>query len=213
MEDLRAIVLADGEPIAGPLGIPDTALVIAADGGLALAPVLGLDVDIVIGDMDSVAPEDLAAAEQAGVRIERYPADKDATDLELALDAALAAGATDITIVGGAGGRIDHLLANALLIADDRYAGAHLLWITGAERVVVCDAARPASLDGRVGDVISLIPVHGSVHGATSSGLRWPLEDEELPAASTRGISNEMTHTTATVSVSVGTLLVVQEAA
>ena len=84
MDDLRAIVLTDGDPVAPPIPLPTDATVIAADGGLRLSPILGLRVDVVVGDMDSVSAAELAAAEQAGARIERHPTDKDATDLELA---------------------------------------------------------------------------------------------------------------------------------
>jgi thiamine pyrophosphokinase len=205
----HAIVLANGDPVAGPLALPDDAVVIAADGGLALAPGLGLAVDVVVGDMDSVAGTDLERAERGGARVERHPTDKDTSDLELALDTAIEGGADDITIVGGAGGRLDHLLANAMLLAADRYADVSLRWLTGTETVVSCSTGRPALLSGTSGDLVSLIPVGGEALGVTTSGLRWPLDNGGLAPGSTRGISNEMTATEATVAVDEGRLLVV----
>ena len=209
MDHQRAIVLANGDPVAGGLQLPDDALVIAADGGLALAQALGLSVDVVVGDMDSVTPDDLDAAERSGARIERHPRDKQATDLELALDAAIAAGATEITIVGGTGGRLDHLLANALLLTAHRYAAITLRWTNGVHTVWPCDTARPVHLHGHRGDLVSLIPVGGAAHGMTTTGFRWELDGDDLIHGSTRGISNEMTATEATVAVSRGRLLVV----
>ncbi len=90
------------------------ALVIGADSGVEHAAALGRHVDIAVGDFDSVSPAALAAAEAAGAEVLRHPPDKDATDLELALDLAVARGARRITVVGGHGGRFDHCLANAL---------------------------------------------------------------------------------------------------
>ena len=69
---------------------------------------------------------------------------------------------------------------------------------------------RPAEVEGEAGDLVSLIPVGGPVQGITTSGLRWPLTDGGLAPGSTRGISNEMTETEATVAVEDGSLLVVQ---
>ena len=85
----RVVVVAAGA--RGPLPDLDGAFVVAADGGADAALALGLHVDLAIGDFDSISAAGLAALERAGTRIERHPAAKDATDLELALDAALAA--------------------------------------------------------------------------------------------------------------------------
>ena len=82
MTEPDVVVVASGP---GPsVAVPVTPTVIAADGGLDRAAALGLDVDVVIGDLDSVSAEALAAAEAAGARIVRHPEAKDATDLELA---------------------------------------------------------------------------------------------------------------------------------
>ena len=69
-----------------PPGVED-ALVVAADGGLAEAVRLGLQVDVVVGDLDCASPAEVAAARQAGAEVARHPEDKDATDLELAIGA------------------------------------------------------------------------------------------------------------------------------
>jgi thiamine pyrophosphokinase len=182
-------------------------LVVAADSGLAGARALGLDVDLVVGDMDSVDPPVLAAAEAAGTPIERHPAAKDATDLDLALDAALARGARRLVVVTGTGDRFDHALALALSLAGDRLAGATVeAWIGPAHLWVV--RARLA-FEGHPGMLVSLVPAHGPARGVTTAGLLYPLRGEDLDPGTTRGVSNELVGRDAAVEVEGGVLLVV----
>src|SRR5438105_1581018 len=119
-----AIVLAGGDPVASDMrhSLPDHAYVVAADSGVHLADGLDLHVDCVVGDMDSADPAAVDAAARAGATIERHPAEKDATDLELALLVAQRRGVDRVIIVGGAGGRLDHFLANVAVLASPRFA-------------------------------------------------------------------------------------------
>ena len=120
--------------------------------------------------------------------IERHPAAKDATDLELALDAAIALEPTRILVLGSAGGRLDHLLGSILLLGDARYATATVDAYLDDNRVHVIRGSR--TLTGTPGDLVSLIPVHGPAEGVTTDGLDYPLRDETLPAGTSRGVSN-----------------------
>jgi thiamine pyrophosphokinase len=204
-----ALVFAGGDP-PGPdalEGIDDDALVVAADSGLHHAVAAGRAVDLVVGDLDSVDPSALATAEAAGAVVERHPADKDATDLELALLAARDRGCTRLVVVGGVGGRLDHFLANALALATDALADAHVEARMGNGTVHVVRGSR--ELDGRAGDLVTLLPVGGPVHGVHTEGLRYPLDGETLAPGSTRGVSNELERTPARVSLTAGVLLVV----
>src|ERR1700751_66999 len=119
-----AIVLAGGDPVGAHLRsrLPDNALVVAADSGVHLAAILGLRVDIIVGDFDSADANVVADAVARGATAERHPADKDATDLELALLTACREGARRIVVVGGAGGRLDHFLGNASGLAPPPFA-------------------------------------------------------------------------------------------
>src|SRR5215471_6918224 len=110
-------------PASALAGIPAGAYVIGADSGVELAAALGLRVDLAVGDFDSVDAAALAAAEAAGARVERHPAAKDATDLELALHAAMTIDPAEIVVVGGAAGRLDHLVTGLLVLAADAWAG------------------------------------------------------------------------------------------
>ena len=203
------IVVAGGEPEAGGTPpLPEGATVIAANGGVDRARALGLQVDLAIGDFDSVSAAGLAAVEVEGARIERHPAAKDATDLELALDAAIALGAGRIVVVGSGGGRLDHLLGSFLLLADERYAGARITGFLGPSRVDVIRGS--CVLPGEPDGLVSLLPVHGPAEGVTTEGLAYPLHDEALPAGTSRGVSNVFIGHAARVSVARGCIVAVQ---
>ncbi|MEA3056028.1 MAG: thiamine pyrophosphokinae, partial [Actinomycetota bacterium] len=148
------------------------------------------------------------AARDGGASVEQHPADKDATDLELALDAATALGTRRIHVLGGYGGRFDHLLANALLLARAAYAAAEITAQMGAARVTV--VRDRASLLGSVGDLVSLLAVGGPATGVRTEGLEYPLRGEQLDAGSTRGVSNVFAAPSAAVSLENGVLLAVQ---
>ena len=206
MNEPDVIVVASGP---GPaVAVPEAATVVAADGGLDRAVALGLAVDVVIGDLDSVSDAALAAAEAAGTRVVRHPAAKDATDLELALDAAVALGARRVLVVASAEGRLDHLLASLELLGADRYAELELDAIVG-DAVVHVIRGRQV-LEGSPGDLVSLIPVAGPVGGVTTSGLRYPLSGETLTPGTTRGVSNVFVEPEARVEVATGVLLAIR---
>lgn len=205
MNQQTALVFTGGGIAIPPVG--DFGFVIAADSGLALASAHGHHVDLVVGDLDSVDPTDLDAAVTAGADVERHDTDKDRTDLELALDAALTRGATHVHVVGGAGGRLDHVLANAICLASDAWAGLEVSATFGEAAVWVVREA--AVMAGRPGDLVSLVPVGGPAHGVRTEGLRWRLAGDTLHPASGRGISNEFTSERAHVTLTAGTLLAV----
>lgn len=204
------VVVTGGDPVdpAHLPVLPPGTPVIAADSGIEHAHALGLVVDLAIGDFDSVSPEALARATAEGARVERHPAAKDATDLELALDAALALGPARVHVLGGHGGRLDHLLANALLLAAPAYAAVEVTAQMGVARVTV--VRRQVTLTGPLGDLVSLMALHGPATGVTTSGLLYPLAGDDLRPGSTRGVSNELVHEQATVTVGGGVLVAVQ---
>jgi thiamine pyrophosphokinase len=211
MDKIRTVVvLAGGESVdaATRLPVADPDFVIAADSGLHHARALGLHVDLVVGDLDSVDAHELETAVAAGAAVERHPADKDATDLELALHAAIERGAERIAVAGVGGGRVDHFLANILVLASPAFARAHVEAVVGTARVVVIHDK--AMLDAAPGDLVTLLPVGGPADGVRTTGLRFPLDGERLDAGTTRGVSNEVTADRATVTIDGGVLLVVQ---
>lgn len=202
---MKTTVVLTGGP-DGPTGIalPADARVIAADGGLELASELGLRVDLAVGDFDSTSEEKLAGAG----RVERHPAEKDATDLELALDSALGFETERILVLGGAGGRLDHLLGVLLLLAADAYSGVQVDAQLGVTAAHVIRGERV--LDGVPGELISLFALHGSATGVVTEGLVYPLRGERLEPGSTRGLSNVFAAPEARISLERGVLLAVR---
>lgn len=208
-----AVVVAGGPaPVSeAALSVPGGATVIAADAGLAHAWALGLEVDLVVGDLDSVSPDDVAAAESKGIPVERYPREKDATDLELALDAALARRPGRILVVAGEGGRLDHLLSTFLLLGAEKYAGAELDAWVGPARVHVVRGDR--SLEGTPGELLTLVALHGPAEGIRTEGLVYPLAGATLEPGSSRGVSNVFAAQRAVISVERGVVLAVRPGA
>ncbi len=210
MSEQVVVVVAGGEPPRpeAVLGVPFGARVVAADRGLEHARALSLDVSVAVGDFDSASPEAVAEAEKAGVRIERHPAEKDATDLELALDAALEQRPERILVLAGDGGRLDHLLSALLLLGSQRYAGVQLDAHVGAALVHVVRNER--TLEGEPGELVSLLALHGPARGVQTEGLVYRLAGETLEPGSSRGVSNVFAERTARICVDQGVLLAVR---
>ncbi len=204
MGSTQAIVLADGDiasrvaiDAAWPGWCESEPYVIAADGGARHAGPLGLRIDRWVGDGDLLGEAGLAALAAQGVPIERAPFDKDASDTELAVVAALARGPSSLTILGALGGpRLDHALANLALLElpSSRDIDMRLVAADARVRLLVAPApdGSPARLEltGRVDDLVSLLPLGGDVEGVTTEALAFPLDDESLLAGRTRGLSN-----------------------
>ena len=206
----RIIIFANGE-------LPDKEkarallreddFIIAADGGTRHALALGRTPNILIGDLDSVTGEERGKMKESNVEVFQFPADKNETDLELAIQHALTLNPQEIIIIGALGGRLDQTLGNIALISNLQPATCNLKLNDGLEEVFFCH--NQAEVNGAVGDIVSLIPWQGEVTGILTQGLKWALQNETLYPHKTRGISNEMTGETATIKIKSGLLLVV----
>lgn len=183
--------------------------VIAADGGLDAALALGLGVDLVVGDLDSVDREQLTALSPA-VGMESAPVDKDQTDMELALRAAIKRGADAIVVIDAARGRIDHFLATTLLYCHRDFRDATIDACVDGARFSVVHSDRPRQLCASPGAVITLLPINGDAHGVCTNGLKYALDGETLFASSPRGVSNVAADETVTVALRAGTLLLIE---
>ena len=212
---MRTIIVAGGRPNQGDTWrkwVRAGDQIIGADGGAARALAWGLVPDWVIGDLDSLSAGQQQALEARGCHFLVHPRAKDETDLELALGYAAEQGAEEIVILGALGGRLDHTLANLLLLALPRLAGRSVRLVDDAEEALLLRGGEGAHLDGQPGDLVSLLPLGGDARGVTTSGLAWPLQADSLRFAFTRGISNEMTGTQATIRLDHGLLLVIHRA-
>jgi thiamine pyrophosphokinase len=224
---MAALIIADGDvptradlDAAWPGWDEGIDLVVAADGGARHARMLGVSIDLWVGDGDSLGEDGIAALAAAGVPVERARPDKDQTDVELAVDAAIRRGAVGLIVVGALGGeRVDHALANVALLARPDLAGRPAVLLDARSRISLLRAPRPDGDPARVvfgrapGSTVSLLPFGADVDGVTTDGLLYPLSAEPLALGSARGVSNVIVRPGATVTVRRGLLLVVESPA
>jgi len=218
---LHALVVADGEvpsraalDDAWPGWDDGVSLIVAADGGALRAAAMGLIPAVVVGDLDSLDAAEVARLEATGIPIERTSVDKDESDAELAVLAAIARGAGRITVLGAFGGpRLDHALANVWLLSHPALRSLDACLLDARVRIRLLDAtAGPvrATIAGRIGDLVTLLPFAGAASGITTSALRYPLAGETLEPGPARGLSNVRLKAVATVELRGGRLLVVE---
>jgi thiamine pyrophosphokinase len=208
-----AVVLVNGlidevEALRARLDDLPGAPVIAADAGARHAEALGLRLDVVVGDLDSLGADALARLRAAGVAVEQAPIHKDETDFELALLYAVREGAERIVVVGALGGRLDMALANILLLVHPALASVRVELWNGRQTAWVI---RPPGdeVAGEPGDTLSLIPLGDAAVGVTTHRLAYPLNDETLPIGPARGVSNVFEADSARVDLRAGLLLAV----
>jgi thiamine pyrophosphokinase len=210
MSTTRALIFANGmvpdKTLARALVLP-TDTIIAANGGTHNALALGLTPSIVIGDLDSLTQEQRQTLLLAGTQILEFPADKNETDLELAVKWTVNQGFSPILVLSALGGRLDQTLGNLALLSDPALAQVDIRLEDGVEEVwFVRDSTQ---FKGSAGDIVSLLPWGADVAGVRTNGLRWPLVGETLLPSRTRGISNQLLGESASISISAGLLLVV----
>jgi len=191
-------------------GIDEADLVVAVDSGVRIARQHGLAVHVLVGDLDSATEGDRAWAQAEGAEVIEFPADKDATDLELAIEHSIAAGAERIVAVGVEGGRLDHELANWLTLCRPHPALTEVRASSGIATILHGDHHHTVDLRGEPGNLVSLLALSGDAGGVVTTGLKWPLKGATIEVGSSLGVSNEMVDESASVSVATGTLLVIR---
>lgn len=204
---MHALIFANGELQLPPGGPPAADLILAADGGAKHCRSLGIWPQVLIGDLDSLDPALRAELAAQAVQLISHPARKDETDFELALLHAQRAGAEAVSVLGGLGRRWDHSLANLTLAAAGRFAGLHITFLHGSQRLFAIRGR--VTLEATPGSRVSLIPLGQDARGVTTSGLEYPLVDETLPFGSSRGVSNLVAAENPSVEIAAGVLLCV----
>lgn len=197
---MQIVIFAGGVPPDRIGQLPHGAYVIAADSGLEVAVERGVSVDLLIGDLDSVNP----AAIESAARVLRFPTDKDATDLELAVAEARSMGAASLLVIGGGGGRVDHFMANASLLAAQ--TGLDVEWRTDSGTIYRVNGE--LHLQGAPGELISLLAFGGPARNVRTTGLRWTLNGDDLAPGETRGVSNRFAAGSASIELESGDMLV-----
>lgn len=199
-----ALVFLGGE---GPdklssVEVSATDVVVAADSGLDLARRLSIVPHYILGDFDSISSSDLLDAYPGSV-VQRYEREKDFTDAELAVKKARELGCEEIVLIGGGGGRVDHLLA---LLAMFERAHPPTRWLTGSQEL------RPVSgkfsITGQPGEMVSLFPLGIEICRMRSRGLKWELNGLEWKRGD-QGVSNEFLDRCVEIEMIAGRLLMV----
>ena len=186
----------------------DTAAIIGVDGGANYLLKQDIVPDIVIGDLDSLSPEHIQLLESNWVNIFSFGRDKDETDLELALLYVVDQPAwvdLPILIYAGLGGRLDHELANLMLLTHPKLINRDIQFIELYQHSFLITGQK--EIHGRAGDTISLIPFKGDAHIEMTENLKWPLVDSTLKFGPARGVSNQMMASNCKVVVESGIIL------
>lgn len=209
----RAVILCHGELWLDDFKLRTDDVLICADGGAEYAARMGWRPHVIIGDLDSIPAAIRNKWAEAGVAFEIYPVEKDKTDGELALDYAVRLGVSEVLILGALGGRVDHLLTNVLMLtkyipAAESGGSVPSVRILGTRQAVWL-TGRYTTIRGKVGDIVSLIPLSEQVTGVSTKGLYYPLTNGVLKFGSSLGNSNRLVSDVATVEVGEGNLLVV----
>ncbi len=180
--------------------------ILCTDGAAAKARELNILPDVIVGDMDSIAAEDLAFMKQRQVKIHLHPPEKDFTDTFLALKLAEEKHLPDVIIWGGTGGRLDHTLANLFGCISFVQRGMRL-GFDGPDLGVYMIRDR-LKLRGEAGDTVSLFPMGEKVGGVTLSGFYYPLENAVLEPEFPIGVSNVLTAKEGSIRIDSGVLAV-----
>lgn len=182
--------------------------IICCDGGIRHALELGITPDFIIGDLDSAKGEQIDIFKQKNVMFLKFPRKKDKTDMEIGIEFAISEGATEIVIFGALGGRFDHALANVglLKVAVDKGIKAYII----DEKNIIALTDSSIEIQGRTGDLVSLLPLTTNVTGVCTENLEYKLENAVLNVGSSYGVSNVMTEDTAYVEISDGLLFVIK---
>ena len=204
MSNMHALIFTGGPSPSFDSLLPEASLIIAADSGADSAEELGLKVDLIIGDFDSCSEGAIEKAKEA----RRFPRDKDVTDLELALAAAIEKDIFSVTIITSTRGRFDHTFGNIVVASSNRWRDLEIdLFVDDTYIKVIRDKTK---LRGNPSDPVTLFAMGGTAYGITSKGLKWELDGTDLTVGSGLGISNEFAAHEAEISIDEGTIISIQ---
>ena len=212
MPTKRVVIIANGDLVdlkfyRGRFRPDD--YIICVNGGTGHALALGFNPDLIIGDLDSLAPEHKQELERLETQIIIHPKEKDASDLELAVDYAVSLQPVEILIIGALGGkRIDHTYINLLLLYKPLCSGIPAVIIDEYQEVVL--VKDELIIEGNPGDCLSLFTLTSETSGIVTEGLQYPLGKENLHFASSRGLSNILIASRAKITIDSGLLLVIR---
>ena len=176
--------------------------VIAADGGFEKIHQLGIEPDLVIGDLDSLGYVPV------GDNVEKHKVMKNETDMMICVKTALHKGFNNIVIFGGTGGRIDHTFANIQTLLYASQLGANIKMVDGNNTyTVVSDGS--ISITGKEKNIFSVFAINGVAHNVTIKNALYNIESYKLEENRPLGVSNQFVNANPVISVGKGSLLIV----
>lgn len=185
--------------------------ILAADSGMNALYAAAVTPDIIIGDFDSADEKILAFFQQnKAIDFCTLNPEKDDTDTEFAIRESIRRGADSITIIGGTGTRLDHVLGNISLLGIGLEEGVRMELLDAHNRICMIDHSVTLKKKEQYGNYLSLIPYNGKVTGVTLKGLKYPLHDYTMGGFNSLGISNEIVDDEASIELTSGQLLVIE---
>ncbi len=186
--------------------IKNAQMIISADGGARHLRTLNILPDVMIGDFDSLNPDNYSFFKKKQIKILNFPLKKDNTDTELCVSYALENKASDITLLGVTGSRLDHTLANIFLLKKLAKLNIQARIIDKHNEIYI--VTNFIELKGTPKELLSIIPVTQNVTGVTLTGFEYPLENASMQMGDTLGISNIFKESVASISIKKGALIV-----
>lgn len=210
MKELKALLILNGEKVNSTtiLKLKDESdFILSADGGTDYCIELGIIPDLVIGDLDSISPKTLDILKKKEVPINVFPIKKDKTDSQLSIEYLMDKGAEEITIIGAIGSRIDHTLANILLLKTIKDKGIKGKIVHNNNIIYIIDDE--LILDKKNGYFVSIIPIESKGVLVSLKGFEYNLSKVKIDFASTLGVSNFVIDEKGYIKVHEGECLVV----
>lgn len=193
------------------LPVDEHDFLIGVDGGCRWCIEHNLPMDLAIGDFDSLTKSELRTLVSANVDIERYPRDKDHTDLELALSAAMKKNPLELTVYGTWGGRIDHSLGNLLCIATQSNQCPVMLRAKNQSGYLIKNRQK-IRITTEIGQRISMLALVCDCTGVFNRGFKFPLMNATIKPGTGIGLSNLSTEPECEISLDSGILLILTDA-
>lgn len=188
--------------------IEEADYIICADGGAKYFYDLEKNPDIVVGDLDSIDEKTLSIMKEKDIKFHRFPAKKDKTDTELAIDYAIDMGAREISLLGAIGTRLDHTLGNIMLLRKLLKRGVKAKIVNSQNEIhIVMDSL---TLEATEKDYVSLIPLTEVVKGVTLRGFEYETTDKDFMMDSSLGISNKIINGKGEINIKEGVCLVIK---
>lgn len=209
---MKTMIIAHGDSIKQETiskELENVDFIICADGGAEYAFKNAIVPNYLMGDFDSIDSSVYNYYYNNNVIIEKFPVEKDYTDTELCIKKAMSLGSTEIVIIAGVGSRIDHSLGNIGLLHFCSKNGIRGYIVSSMATIYHC--MNEITIEGEVGDTISIIPFNGDAVGLCTVGLKYSLSDAKITFGSPLGISNIMIEDKCTIKLKSGEILVIKQ--